>query len=148
MRTYSFERLEVWQLAKALTVRIYKVAKKFPEEERYELTRQVRKSVSSVPSNIAEGTGRFTGKDQAHFSTMAYGSLVETLNHLLIAVDLEYLTRDEVDAMRPAIHEVATKLSRLRRAQLNRGAKGRSNTAQEPEAPYGIHDEDDLPPLF
>lgn len=63
--------------AKGLVVTVYQLIKKFPKEENYALCDQLRRAVVSVPSNIAEGSGRTSAKDQAHFFEMAYGSLME-----------------------------------------------------------------------
>ena len=145
MRKFRFERLEVWQAAADLEVAVYRVAEKFPADERFELKSQVRRAVHSIPSNIAEGTGRATGKNQANFSTIAYGSLVEVLNHLLIAIRHGYLTEDEVAPLRAQFSEVATKLSALRRSQLNSQGLN-NNLAQEPPSD-GYADDFTLPPL-
>lgn len=74
---FSFEKLEVWQMARKLAVRIYKQTQSFPNEEKYGLTSQIRRSALSIGSNIAEGSTRASAKDQAHFTTVAYGSLME-----------------------------------------------------------------------
>ena len=65
MRKFSFEKLDVWQLSRKLTVKVYKISKEFPEEEKYGLTSQIRRAVISVSSNIAEGTSRQSGIEQA-----------------------------------------------------------------------------------
>ena len=145
MRKFSFERLEVWQAAADLAVAVYRVADKFPADERFELKSQVRRAVHSVPTNIAEGTGRATGKDQAYFSAIAYGSLVEVLNHLLIAVRYGYLTEEDVAPLRLRFSQVATKLGALRRSQLNSPGLN-SRLAQEPPLD-GYADDFTLPPL-
>ena len=146
MRKFSFERLDVWQAAADLELAVYAVVEKFPPDERFELKRQVRRSVHSIPSNIAEGSGRATGPDQAHFSTIAYGSLVETLNHLLIAVRHGYLTEADMTPLRLQFSEVATKLAALRRKQLK--SPGLNNRlAQEPQPDYEHPDDFVLPPL-
>ena len=79
MNTYllSFEKLEVWQLSKALAVDIYKQTQSFPAEERYGLVSQARRAALSISANIAEGTSRSSAKDQAHFTTIAFSSLME-----------------------------------------------------------------------
>ena len=68
MRVYSFEKLEVWQLARKLTANIYKISKIFPEDEKFGLTSQIRRAAISITSNIAEGSSRQTGKEQARFT--------------------------------------------------------------------------------
>jgi len=82
---FSFEKLIAWQDAKELAKTIYRETKSFPVDEKYGLTQQIRRAAMSVCANIAEGSTRSTPKDQAHFTTIAYGSLIELLNHLIIA---------------------------------------------------------------
>lgn len=91
----SFTSLITWQEAHKLTVFLYKKITKFPEYERFGLSDQLRRSVSSVPSNIAEGFGRKTNKDKAHFYYIANGSLTETHNHIILARDLGYTNEED-----------------------------------------------------
>ncbi len=113
--TYSFEKLEVWKESRELVVLVYNHTKLFPKEELFGSTSQLRRAALSVSSNIAEGSGRKTLKDQAHFYTMAYGSLMELLNQLIIAVDLKFL-KDEIlnTDLRPMINKVSLKLYSLK----------------------------------
>lgn len=119
MYLYSFEKLEVWQLARKLVKIIYEVTKKFPSEEKFILTSQIRRACISISSNLAEGTSRKTPKDQAHFTQMAYSSLMELLNQLIISVDLEYLTEKELMEVRSHIELLSNKLNSFRNSQLN-----------------------------
>ena len=84
---YSFEKLKVWQEAKKLVVDVYHLLDNFPKFEKYALCDQIRRAIVSVPSNIAEGSGRRSLKEQIHFLEIAYGSLMETYNQLLIAIE-------------------------------------------------------------
>lgn len=77
MYVYPFEKLVVWQLSKKLVVRIYGLTKEFPAQEKFGMVSQMRRAAVSICSNIAEGSGRFTAKDQSHFYSMAYSSLME-----------------------------------------------------------------------
>ena len=79
MKIYSFEKLEAWQHARRLSVRVYKITAKFPAEEKFGLISQIRRAAPGVASNIAEGTSRITSKDQSHFSTMAFSITIELL---------------------------------------------------------------------
>ena len=81
----SFRNLNAYIKAKELVAEVYTLLKKFPKEEQYALCDQLRRSVVSVPSNVAEGSGRMTTKDQSHFYTMAYASLMEVLAQLDVA---------------------------------------------------------------
>lgn len=80
MRTYSFERLDVWQKTRLLVKLVYTLTQKFPKEELFGLPSQIRRVIVSVSSNIAEGNSRFSPKDKAHFLSIAYGSLMEVLS--------------------------------------------------------------------
>ena len=118
MKTYSFESLKAWQTAKELAKSIYRLTKKFPKEERYGLTSQIRRSALSVPTNVAEGSGRITGKDKAHYTTQSYGRLMETLNHTIVAHELGMIDQEEYHDIRKQVDQVAPLLSGLRTAQL------------------------------
>lgn len=89
----SFEQLKVWQTAQEWAVLIYKVTKTFPNDEVYGMTSQLRRAVSSVSANIAEGFGRRTKNDKLHFYTMAYGSALETKNFIYLAQKLGYIDK-------------------------------------------------------
>jgi four helix bundle protein len=118
MKAYSFESLKAWQYSKELAKTVYQITKGFPADERYGLTSQMRRSAVSVPTNIAEGSGRKTGKDKAHFTTQSYSSLMEVLNHAIIANDLGYMNQEQLKNIRTQIDQVAPLLSGLRNAQL------------------------------
>jgi four helix bundle protein len=92
----SYKDLAVWQRAIALSVLVYKLTRKFPREEQYGLTSQVRRSSVSIAANIAEGHGREQTKVFVQFLRVAQGSLKETETHVVIAREVELL--DPVDA--------------------------------------------------
>ena len=110
---YSFEKLKVWQEAKKLVVDVYQLLDNFPKFEKYALCDQIRRAIVSVPSNIAEGSGRRSLKEQIHFLEISYGSLMETYNQLLIAIDLTYITEESVEAIKPSIDAVAKMINGL-----------------------------------
>lgn len=110
---YSFEKLKVWQEAKKLVIDVYHLLDGFPRFEKFALCDQIRRSIVSVPSNIAEGSGRRSLKEQIHFLEIAYGSLMETYNQLLIAIDLTYITEECVEAIKPSIDAVAKMINGL-----------------------------------
>ena len=91
MDDFGYRNLVVWQKAKAFVLEVYSLVKQLPPEEKYALGDQIRRAVVSIPSNIAEGNGRASNKDYAHFLSIARGSLFETVNQLEIAADLGYL---------------------------------------------------------
>jgi four helix bundle protein len=91
----SFRDLRVWQAAMKLAREVYRGTEKFPRHELYGLTQQIRRAAISVPSNIAEGKGRHSDKEFAHFLCNARGSLLELETQLILAEELEYLSEAE-----------------------------------------------------
>lgn len=91
-----FEDMTVWQESQELAVLIYSVTKKFPKEELYSITSQLRRAASSVSANIAEGFGRDSNKDKAHFYHIARGSLLETKNFIYLSAKLGYMSQEDV----------------------------------------------------
>ena len=91
---FAYTKLIVWQKAMELVKLIYKHTKGFPLDERFALTDQIRRAAVSIPSNIAEGSGRTGNKDYAYFLAIARGSLYETVTQLKIAQDLGYMDED------------------------------------------------------
>ena len=87
--------LEVWKLAHKLTLEVYKISNKFPSSENFGLTSQIRRSSSSVPTNIIEGQGRQHKKEFIQFLYIAKGSLEETNYQLFLAKDLNYISKEE-----------------------------------------------------
>lgn len=110
---YSFEKLNAWQEAKKLVVDVYHLLDNFPQTEKYALCDQIRRAITSVPSNIAEGSGRRSLKEQIHFLEISYGSLMETYNQFIIAIDLAYITLDSVESIKPRIDDVAKMINGL-----------------------------------
>ena len=94
-------------------VDVYHLLDNFPKFEKYALCDQIRRAIVSVPSNIAEGSGRRSLKEQIHFLEIAYGSLMETYNQLLIAIELTYITEESVEAIKPSIDAVAKMINGL-----------------------------------
>lgn len=116
---FSFEKLAVWQEARLLAKEVYLATKNLPSEEKYGLSQQMRRAAVSVCSNIAEGTSRVSAKDQAYFTTIAFGSLMELLNQAIIAYDLEYLSEKQLAGVREKIQPLSVKLSNLKKSQLS-----------------------------
>ena len=98
MYQYSFEKLEVWQLSIEFVKDIYNLTKTFPVEEKFCLVSQINRAVVSIPSNIAEGTSRNSGKDKAHFMNIAYGSTMELLTQLIISKELGYIDNESYNS--------------------------------------------------
>ena len=118
MKVYSFEKLEAWILAKELAKQVYLLTKKFPNDELYGLTSQIRRASISICSNLAEGSGRTSKIDFARFIQIAYGSMMELLNQLIIAEELEYIQKDELVKIREQIDQISIRLSGLRKSLL------------------------------
>ncbi|HYM74576.1 MAG TPA: four helix bundle protein [Candidatus Dormibacteraeota bacterium] len=96
----TYADLEVWRTAMELVVRIYGISKKFPKEEMYGLSSQIRRAAVSVPSNIAEGKGRSSDKELIQFLCHARGSLFEIQTQLQISERLGYISKEESDSLR------------------------------------------------
>jgi four helix bundle protein len=111
MEEFIFEKLAVWQKSKDLVTAVYRQLDNFPNTERYALCDQIRRAIVSVPSNIAEGSGRASVKEKIHFLEIAYGSLMETYCQLMVAVDLNYITQEAAEAIKPNFVEVAKMIS-------------------------------------
>ena len=113
-KRFSFEGLDVYKAARTLVSDVYRLQHKFPKYETYALGDQIRRSSSSVTSNIAEGSGRNSFKEKSHFIGIAYGSLMEAFSQLQIAQDLGYLTERDINEIRPQFISVAKMLSGLK----------------------------------
>ena len=111
---FSFERLEVWKCSKALVVTVYNLMKKFPSVEKYALCEQLRRSIVSVPSNIAEGSGRSSLGEKVRFIEIAYSSLLEAYCQLSIATDLNYITDKDFNSIKEQVSSISKMLSNLR----------------------------------
>ena len=109
----DYEDLDVWNKAHKLTLKTYEVTEDFPSEEPYRLTDQICRSASSVPANIAEGTGRKTLKEYAQFLYNARGSIEETKYHLRLAKDLGYLDEDMYEKFKSGYETVGKMLNGL-----------------------------------
>ncbi len=93
----SFTDLRTWQEGHKLVLMIYDITRKFPKEEQFGLTIQLRRAGVSFTSNIAEGFSRNSYKEKLQFYSMALGSLTEIQNQLLVAKDIGYITREKFD---------------------------------------------------
>ena len=103
-----------------LVVEVYKLTKTFPAEEKYGLVSQMNRAAVSVPSNIAEGMGRMSVKEQIHFIEIAFGSLNETMCQLELAYELNYISQEDLLASEDFTKEITRMLSRLRRIRLDK----------------------------
>ena len=111
MGAKSYKDLEVWQESMKLVLGVYRLLGLFPREEQFALCDQLRRAVVSIPSNIAEGFGRDTHKDFAHFLAMSRGSLYEVGTQLEIASALGYV--DSIDEVRALMNSISRMLGSL-----------------------------------
>ena len=95
----DFHKLMIWQRSHRLTLEIYKISKTFPKSEIFGLTSQIRRAVSSIPTNIAEGCERNSSKEFAHFLQIAIGSATEVEYQLLLAHDINYINDDDYQVL-------------------------------------------------
>ena len=113
MYTYYFEKLDVWKNSREFVKVIYEMSYEFPQREMYGLTSQLRRSASSITSNISEGFSRETNKDKARFINMSYSSALETLNHIITAKDLNYLSEEHYVEARNKLEKITNQLNAL-----------------------------------
>ena len=109
----DFKKLAVWGKSYQLTLNVYAATKDFPKEEMYGLTSQIRRAAYSIPSNIAEGSGRGTDKELIHFLQIALGSANELEFHLSLSRDLEYLEIDIHQSLESSVLEVQRMIAGL-----------------------------------
>lgn len=99
MAQLRFKDLDVWKVSMDLVVKVYEITREFPKSEQFGLASQLQRSAVSIPSNIAEGSGRGTRKDFAHFLDQARGSLFEVISQLEISKSLNYGDSDKIKAI-------------------------------------------------
>ncbi len=116
MNTFRFEKLEVWQQARKLNRKIYDCTRGFPDEERYALMSQIRRASVSVASNIAEGSGRNSDVDFSRFLEISYGSLMEVISQLYLALDEKYIKEVQMQEISVAAHGLSAQIIALSRA--------------------------------
>ncbi len=109
----NFKELKVWQKAYKLCLEIYKITKNFPNEEKYGLSSQMRRSAVSIPSNISEGYGRRTTPDYIRSLYIAYGSNCELETQTLLSGDLAYIENEKQKTVLEKISEVERMLKAL-----------------------------------
>lgn len=107
---YNFYRLDIWKLGMNLTNKVYLITKRFPAEEKFCLTSQLRRAVISVPLNIAEGSIKRTKKDFSHFIKISLGSLMEVMTCLEISFSQEYIKQSDFDNLKEIIQELYFKM--------------------------------------
>jgi four helix bundle protein len=114
MELFYYRRLEVYQNAKQLAIKIKETLKTFPIEERFALSDQLRRASTSVMFNIAEGFGRYAPKDRIRFLDIANGSVMEVSSELELAESYGYITSIELDEYDTLILSIVRQLAKLR----------------------------------
>lgn len=102
----NYKELDVWKRSIKLAVNIYKLTSALPTEEKFGLVSQLRRCAVSVPSNIAEGSGRKTNKEFSQFLSISYGSLCELDTQVIISFELGYLKNNDVKDLEKEVNEL------------------------------------------
>ncbi len=113
---FKFEDLEVWQLGMELTDKIYELSEKYPKMERFNLISQLTSSVTSIPLNVAEGSGKSSKKEFVRYIRIAIGSLLETDTNLKIAMRRNYITEQDYTSVDETIKTLYYKLIKLEKS--------------------------------
>ncbi|MCK4394456.1 four helix bundle protein [Candidatus Bipolaricaulota bacterium] len=109
----GFRDLEVWKRAHELALEVYRLARKFPSDERFRFTDQLCRASTSVPTNIAEGTGRYGKKEFKHFLYIARGSIEETKYLLLLGRELGFIQNKDYERLQGGYETAAKMLNGL-----------------------------------
>jgi four helix bundle protein len=122
---HNFKELKIWQKSRNLTKEIYLVTKKFPEDERFGLTTQMRRCAISIPSNIAEGSGRGSNREFRRFLNISISSAFELETQLILAFDLAFIKEKDYDRISMDIEEVQKMIYGFRKSisKLNKTVK-------------------------
>ena len=102
----DYKELLVWQKSRVLAKQVYTVTQKFPKEETFGLTNQLRRAVVSIPSNIAEGYNRYSNKEYIHFLKIAKGSAAEVETQIILAMDFKYISVEEGNRILAQVGEI------------------------------------------
>jgi four helix bundle protein len=108
---FYFQNLEVYQLGKEIVKDNYQITKTFPHDEKFCLINQMNRAAVSVPSNIAEGVARNTGKDKVHFLNISFASLMELFSQAEVSRDLGYISDDQLNEFTGKVKTCAIKIS-------------------------------------
>ena len=143
MSVKSLETLEVWKKAKEFSLRVYReVLPLLPSEEKWNLNQQLRRSSSSIPANIAEGYGRFYYQEIIRFCYIARGSLEETLSHLVLCCELNYIPKILFDSLEQDGEKLTQLLNGyigyLKRSKQGQNEPGSNHTIREDIALYSL----------
>ncbi len=127
MTIRSYRDLTVWQKSMELAAAVYRLTRQFPRREEYRISGQMIRAATSIPANIAEGHGRGTRKDYAHFVSIAKGSLAELETFLLLVMELTLAPSSATSPVLALAEEVGRMLTALR-----------ARLAERPTSPAGL----------
>lgn len=116
MDIFSFENLNAYKEARKLVIEVYDIINQLPSCENFALCSQLRRAIVSVPSNIAEGSGRLSYKEKIRFLEIAYGSLLEAYCQLEICIDLGYITRETLESIKSHFFVVSRLINALKKS--------------------------------
>jgi four helix bundle protein len=111
---HQFKELEIWKRSRLFCSQIYTITSKFPNDEKFGLTNQLRKASVSIPSNITEGSSRNSNKDFSRFLEIAIGSAYEVETQILISNDLGFIDNDNLKRLNTELNEIIKMISRFR----------------------------------
>ena len=143
MSVKSLETLETWKKSREFSLRVYReVLPLLPSEEKWNLNQQLRRSVLSVPANIAEGYGRFYYQDNIRFCYIARGSLEETLSHLVIAQEMEFIPKILFESLEQDGEKLTQLINGyigyLKRSKQGQNEPGANHSVREDIVPYEV----------
>ena len=143
MSVKSLETLETWKKSREFSLRVYReVLPLLPSEEKWNLNQQLRRSVLSVPAKIAEGYGRFCYQDNIRFCYIARGSLEETLSHLVIAHEMEFIPKILFESLEQDGEKLTQLINGyigyLKRSKQGQNEPGANHSVREDIVPYEV----------
>ena len=119
-KIHSFEKLNAWKETRKLVVKVYQVTSHFPPEEKFGLTSQMRRAVISVSNNLSEGTSRSSLRDQARFTEISFGSLIELIDVTIHSLDLGFISVSDYTDLRIEYDKIGPMIDGLRKSQVLR----------------------------
>ena len=132
MKTFSFQNIIAWQKAHAFVLLVYRLTKKFPEDEKFCLTSQFRRAAISIEANIAEGYKKLSRPDKLRFFNISEGSLEECRDYIILSKDLNYINEEEYEQLYSNIEETSRLIIAYSNGILNNnGLKKEERVSQE-----------------
>ncbi len=115
MANHNYKELKVWQKGMELARSVYGLTRKFPSDEKFGLIAQINRAAISIPSNIAEGAGRLSDKEFRVFLSYANGSACELETQLILSMELEYISKEQLEKNTYLIQEIQKMIFKLQR---------------------------------